>query len=198
MALECELKYLDVDLDDVSRRLASAGGVWQGRYFESNLVFDYADRSLKKKGVLLRLRKKGEKAVLTVKHPPKQAVPSTLKVVEELESGVDDFIAVRNALEVIGFSVAFAYEKVREKWVYMNCTICLDHLPFGDYVEIEGNDETVSACAEALGLADNATSTSTYHDLNIENQSSKGEDCDESFVFPDDERIVLQKHFGKV
>ena len=143
MALECELKYLDVDLDDLSRRLGDVGGDNLGKYFESNLVFDYSDRSLKDAGILLRLRERQGQAVLTVKHPPKVDVPSSLKVFEEIETNIGDFATMRAALEAVGFSVAFAYEKVREKWKHKECTICLDHLPFGDYVEIEGTDATV-------------------------------------------------------
>ena len=116
MPLECELKYLDVNLEDLSRRLAEAGGERLGRYFESNLVFDYPDRDLKDAGILLRLRKRQGQAVLTVKHPPKGDVPSALKVFEEIETTVGDFSIMKTALEALGFSVAFAYEKVREKW----------------------------------------------------------------------------------
>ena len=191
MTLECELKYLDVDLDDLSRRLEKAGGETSGRYFESNLVFDYSDRSLKEAGVLLRLRQKQGKAVLTVKKPPETDVPSALKVFEEIESVVDDFETVKRALEAVGFSVFFAYEKVREKWHFMDCVICLDHLPFGDYVEIEGIEETVPKCAVALGLDSNPTSKLTYHALNIEYRSMQGLEFDESFVFSDEERAVL-------
>ena len=74
MALECELKYLDVNLEELSQRLKNAGGQCLGRYFETNLVFDYPDRSLKESGILLRLREKQGKAVLTVKKPPKEEV----------------------------------------------------------------------------------------------------------------------------
>jgi len=197
MALECELKYLDVNLDDLSRRLADAGGESLGRYFESNLVFDYPDRSLKGAGILLRLREKQGQGVLTVKHPPKADIPSALKVFEEIETEVGDFSIMQSALEALGFSVAFAYEKVREKWKYNRCTICLDRLPFGDYVEIEGTEETVPACAENIGLAKSNTSKATYHALNIEYRQGNGLDPDESFVFDDEQRASIFKEIGK-
>lgn len=192
MALECELKYLNVDLGSLSAQLNKVGATGSGRYFESNIVFDYPDRSLKEAGVLLRLREKAGKAVLTVKKPPETEVPSTLKVFEEIESVVDDFETVKRALEAVGFHVAFAYEKTREKWEFMDCVICLDHLPFGDYVEIEGTEETVAQCAAALGIDGNPTSKMTYHALNIEYRSARGLAYDESFVFSEQEKADLK------
>lgn len=88
MGLEYELKYFDVDFGELRTWLSQSGGQCLGRYFESNLVFDYPDRSLKASGILLRLREKQGKAVLTVKKPPKEDVPSALKVFEEIESVV--------------------------------------------------------------------------------------------------------------
>ncbi len=197
MTLECELKYLDADLAELSNRLKAAGGECLGRYFESNIVFDLPDRSLKAAGVLLRLREKQGKAVLTVKRPPEKPIPSALKVFEEIESGVDDFDAVKGALEVLGFVVAFSYEKVREKWRFMECAVCLDHLPFGDYAEIEGTEATVPVCAVKLGLDSNATTKKTYHALNIEYRSEKGLPSEESFVFSEDEKHRIQNDLEK-
>lgn len=197
MALECELKYLGVDLEALSDCLKAVGSDGSGRYFESNIVFDYNDRSLKKAGTLLRLRSKRGKSVLTVKRPPENEVPSALKVFEEIESEVEDFDTVKRALEAVGLQVTFAYEKVREKWAYMDCVICLDQLPFGNFVEIEGTEATVPACAEALGLTENDTTKLTYHALNIEHREQKGMDFDESFVFADEERASILEELGK-
>ncbi len=197
MGLECELKYLDVDFEDLGKRLKAAGGQFLGRYFESNLVFDYSDRSLKKSGILLRLREKQGKAVLTVKKPPKEEGPSALKVFEEIESEVDDFHTVQAALETVGFSVAFAYEKIREKWIHKDCSICMDTMPFGKYVEIEGVEGGVQACAKALGVDENPTSKATYHSLNLEYREKNGLPPEESFVFGDEEKSALIKELGK-
>ncbi|QJB57881.1 class IV adenylate cyclase [Pseudodesulfovibrio sp. zrk46] len=197
MVLECELKYLEVNLNDLSERLHNAGGESSGRYFESNIVFDYPDRSLKEAGVLLRLREKKGEAVLTVKKPPETDVPSSLKVFEEIESVVEDFDTVKRALEAVGFRVAFAYEKVREKWRFMDCVICLDHLPYGDFVEIEGTEETVHACAKAIDIGDHPTSKSTYHALNLEYRSANGMEMNESFVFAEEDRRRFKEQFRK-
>lgn len=197
MALECELKFLRVDLDAVSHRLQEAGGTRLGRYFESNLVFDYPDRSLKEKSILLRLRDKQGKAILTVKRPPEEDVSSALKVFDEIETRVGDFQTMKSALEAIGFKVFFSYEKIREKWQFMDCVICLDLMPFGHFVEIEGTEESVPVCAKAIGLQSHETTTETYHALNLADRQSKGLDPDESFVFEETVRTRLLAELDK-
>lgn len=197
MALEMELKYLDADLDDLAVRLKEEGGTTSGPYFESNLVFDDEDRSLKQAGTLLRLREKKGVAVLTVKKKPENQECSALKVFEEIESEVADHAAVKAMLEAVGFRVAFGYEKVREKWRFMDCVICLDWLPFGNFVEIEGNGETVPACARKLGLDGNPTTKSTYHALNLEYREQNGLDPNESFLFAEEEKPVLIRQLEK-
>ncbi|EGB13492.1 adenylate cyclase [Pseudodesulfovibrio mercurii] len=191
MALECELKYPEADLAALADRLRAAGAGTSGRYFEANTVYDRPDRSLKREGVLLRLRERQGQGVLTVKRPPANPVPSALKVFEEIETGVDDPSALAQALEAVGFVPAFRYEKVREKWRYMGCVVCLDHLPFGDFAEIEGEEASVPACAAALGLDPNRTTKATYHGLNLEYRLAKGLEPDENFVFEPGERAAL-------
>ena len=197
MTLECELKFLDVDLEALSRRLADVGAVRAGRYLETNLVFDYPDRSLRAAGILLRLRDKQGRAVLTVKRPPEQEGPSALKVFEEIESEVEEFETVQRALEIVGFRVAFTYEKVREKWSFGGCAVCLDRLPFGDYVEIEGEEPDVVRCVEDLGLGGKPTSKDTYHAINIEYRRGSGLEPDENFVFSPEQRAAIVAEIGK-
>lgn len=198
MALECELKYLEADLAELAERLRLAGAGTSGRYFEANTVFDRPDRSLKRDGILLRLREKQGHAVLTVKRPPEAPEPSALKVFEEIETGVDDGAAMAEALGALGFAPAFRYEKVREKWRYMDCVICLDRLPFGEFVEIEGDEARVLACAAELGLNAACTTKATYHGLNIEYRVAKGLEPDENFVFEPGERAALLDELEKL
>ena len=50
------------------------------------------------------------------------------------------------------YAPVFAYEKVREEWEFAGCHVCLDRLCFGDFVELEGEPESIRAAAAALGL----------------------------------------------
>lgn len=193
MALEYELKYLNPDLDGLRGRLEVIGAMKvAGPYYEENLVFDYEDRSLKAQGILLRLRQKGGKdAVLTVKRPSDADQDSRLKVLEEHETKVSDFEATRMVLETLGYAVAFRYDKVREKWHLNGVDICMDTLPFGDFVELEGPEQNVCIVAEKTGLDGCETTKATYHQLNREHRDAQEAQPDENFVFTREQKDVL-------
>lgn len=191
MALEKELKYREADHGAVRDRLQAEGALRIGRWFESNIVFDTPGRDLKAAGKLLRLRRKGDSAVLTVKVPPGKGESDVVKVFEEHETPVGDFEAMRDCLEALGYRVAFAYEKVREKWRLGGCAVCLDTLPFGNFAEVEGDEEGIEACAKRIGLDVCEACLLTYHALNLEMIEQKGLPLQESFVFDEDERARL-------
>ena len=189
MPLEIEVKFLDVDHAALRERLAGLEAHYVGRWFEANIVFDDAQRSLKATGTLLRLREKSGHVVLTLK----RAVGDTAtvnakvnaKIYDETEIDVADAASMRAILAGLGYTPALRYEKIREKWTLLGCEVCLDTLPFGDFVEIEGDEEDISACAKALALPRDKASTATYHDLNRQARETSGAPPDESFVFDD-------------
>ena len=121
MSMETEAKFPVNDFGPVRERLAALGGVCGSRVFEENVVLEnnVAGRdSLRERGILLRLRKDREdgRGLLTVKQPPEKT-SGFAKVCRELETGLDDFDSMLQALEVLGFEPAFRYEKVRENMV---------------------------------------------------------------------------------
>lgn len=189
MGLETELKYLNADQGAVREALGTLGAKPLGRDFEENLVFDDPACSLRRRGLLLRLRRTGRGAWLTVKEPARPQGP--FKAAQEHETAVADFGAARAALEALGYQPAFAYEKVRESWSLAGCTVCLDRLPFDDFVEIEGPAEALRPCAASLGLADCLTSRETYHALNRAWRRTRGLPEDENFVFAEPLRSKL-------
>ncbi|MGE4504309.1 MAG: class IV adenylate cyclase [Desulfovibrionaceae bacterium] len=199
MALEKELKYLGADLDGLRERLEGlaeqgAAAHLAGPYLEANLVFDLPGRPLKAARTLLRLRRKGGgEAVLCVKRAVAHGEQGGdgdggLKTYEEHETVVADFDAARALLEALGYAVALRYEKLREVWrvggAKRGVKACLDELPFGPFVELEGEPEDVRAAAALLGLGGLQTSTATYHALNRSHQLENGLPRDESFCFP--------------
>ncbi len=183
MALEIEVKYLDVDHAALRERLTSLGAAYVGRWFESNTVFDDARRNLKASGTLLRLREKAGRFILALKHAASEAASASVKVSEESQTDVADPRPMHEILAGLGYAPVLRYEKVREKWAYSGCEVCLDILPFGTFVEIEGSEQDIAACATALGLSRDKASTTTYHELNRLDREAKGACLDESFVF---------------
>ncbi len=192
MAREVELKFTHADLAAVAHRLQALGGAVQSpRAFEQNLVFDTPARALRKRGELLRLRRQGERATLTYKYPPAPDAaapePSGMKVLEERETAVADFAATQAILEGLGYAVAFTYEKYRETWRLETASgpvlVCLDHTPFMDVVELEGDAAAIHAGAEALALPTSHASTLDYHALHHAWRVEQGLPPQESFVF---------------
>lgn len=194
MALEIEIKFLRADHAALRQRLAALGARLLGRYFESNEVFDDAARSLKAAGTLLRLREKPGRHVLTLKRSAARqdaSAPALAKVYHEHETEVLNAQATRDILAGLGYAPALRYEKIREKWDFKGCEVCLDLLPFGPFAEIEGDEEAIRACAEALGLARADSSAATYHELNRRHREAAGLPPDESFVFGEADKARL-------
>lgn len=191
MGLEIEVKYLDADHEALRVGLLGIGAERVGRWLESNVVFDDAARNLKAGGTLLRLREKAGRHVLTLKRAAEGPVPAGLKVYEESETDVADRQAMTEILAGLGYFPALRYEKIREKWKRGECVICLDTLPFGSFVELEGAEADIRACASALGLSPQKACTETYHELNRQHREKSGEAPNESFVFADSEKARL-------
>lgn len=191
MARELEAKFVVESLEDVRLRLKSLGGVRGNCRFERNAVFDTPERDLKARGELLRLRQAG-KAVMTFKRPlPAPAHPG-VKAMEETETEVGDFETARQILRGLGYVEALWYEKCREKWRLSETLVCLDVLPFGEYVEIEGEIEAIARTAGCLGLDMGQAKSLTYHDLFREHLARLGLPPRDSFIFSEKDKQRLR------
>lgn len=196
MALEIERKYLDVDHAALRQRLEALGAVRIGAWFEANTVYDDPARGLKARGTLLRLREKQGRFVLTLKEKPHAPQATGVKVYEEHETDVTDGPALGAILAGLGLAPAFRYEKIREKWRLHGCALCLDTLPFGLYLEIEGDEAGIEACAQALALPPEQASTATYHELNRLHRAARSLPVEESFAFPAEQALRLRQELA--
>lgn len=182
--LEIEIKFAVTGFDTLRQGLPALGAVYVDRCFEVNRVYDDPGRSLKAAGVLLRLRR-DRRALLTLKRPPAREVSSVAKVYEEYETEVADFSTAEAILLALGYAPAFAYEKLRETWdLPGGVHVCLDELPFGLFVELEGPEAAILDAARSLGLPRDKALRSTYHQLNREYRQAHGLPAEENFVFP--------------
>ncbi len=188
MPIEIELKFRDVDHAAVRGALQALNARPCGRVFERNEVFDDPARSLAARDMLLRLRQSGDQWTLTLKRPvAAQGGETCIKRREEIETRVTDGAAIRETLQALGYDVAFRYEKRRETWRAGSAEVCLDVLPFGDFLEIEGEEAEIEDLARRLGLEPADSTVKTYHALNVERQLAQGvAQPDENFVFPRD------------
>jgi len=150
MPLETEVKFYVTDRKSLRSRILALGAESAGRIFEENIRFEDASCSLIQKKALLRLRQ-DRKARLTFKSRPADQ-DNQFKIFEELETEVGDFSAMHSILEALGFHPEQKYEKWRETFVLGNTHLCLDTMPFGEFLEIEGDKSHILQLAHELGL----------------------------------------------
>ncbi len=121
------------------------------RIYERNVRYDTAWQSLRLQGKLIRLRQ--DRAVtLTFKGPAQEANYSEARVREELEINVSDFDTLAAILKRIGLEPVQVYEKYRETFQLGMVEIVIDQMPFGDFIELEGEELDIKNTAGQLGL----------------------------------------------
>jgi adenylate cyclase class 2 len=149
--LETEIKFYLADLSSIRQHIIEMGAHSRGRSFESNIRFEDACQNLKKQKSLLRLRQ-DRKVRLTYKSTPPEE-DGQFKILKELEVEVSDFDTMHHILEALGFHQEQVYEKRRETMVLDRTHFCLDSMPFGNFLEIEGPKQDIQKFTARLGLA---------------------------------------------
>ncbi len=152
MGLEVEVKFLVTEFEGLRDKLLEIGAVLhKPRIYERNVVFDTPDLALFSQAKLLRLRQ-DTAVTLTFKGETPEDAASEVKIREELEVQVSDFDTLGTILERIGFQPSRVYEKYRETYRLNDAEIVLDELPYGNFLEIEGQEDVIKETAVALGL----------------------------------------------
>jgi len=148
---EVEVKFLVKDLSSIQDTLiASGASLNHERVLETNWRFDTPDRSLTSAHQVLRLRK-DTRSRLTFK--ASQVIGAPVSIRREIEFEVSDLDATCDLLEALGYEVSIIYEKYRTTYQLDNLEIVLDEMPFGTFVEIEGQSaEEIEHAAIQLHL----------------------------------------------
>ena len=148
--LEIEVKFYLSDMDAIRDRILEIGAVSRGRVFETNLRFDDADNRLIENRSLLRLRRDTQTTLTFKSEPPFK--DDQFKILNELEVEVSDFTIMKHILESLGFREEQVYEKWRETFMLNSANLCLDTMPYGDFLEIEGQKQDIKKLASRIGL----------------------------------------------
>ena len=150
--LEVEAKFFLPDLAAVRERLLALGaGLERPRVYERNIRLEIEGDGLLGRGQLLRLRQDGRN-VVTFKGAPPAGTQSEVKVHEELEVTVSDFDTILAIFQRLGYEAVQIYEKYRETFSLAGLEIVLDELPYGNFIELEGDEAAIKIVAEQLGL----------------------------------------------
>ncbi len=168
---EVEVKLPCEDLATAREKLRDLGAILRTPlHFESNDLFDDRDGRLTASGRALRLRREGDKALLTLKGPAHFS--GGVKVREERETRVADPQEAEAILLGLGFARTFRYEKKREEWTLEQCAVALDETPIGTFVEIEGDPRAIRRAVAALELDFSRAIPYTYAHLYADRRKS--------------------------
>lgn len=150
--LEVEVKFFVPELAAFRERLLAAGAeLKKPRIYERNVRFDTADERLYQELALLRLRQ-DTAVTLTYKGTSEKQSQSEAKVREELEVQVSDFDTLSQIFQRLGFAPMQVYEKYRETFEWQNVEIVLDELPYGIFIELEGEEGGIKTAVAHLNL----------------------------------------------
>jgi adenylate cyclase class 2 len=174
MPIEVEKKYrLEPGrLEPLRRRLREVGAEGRGSAeFEENVI--YTGPGLDPARRVLRLRRKGGRAVFTFKERDLSGSP--VKRQREEETEVSDAAALASILEALGYRPVLVYEKRRETWLVAGAEVVLDELPFGLFAEIEGDEARILEVEKLLGLDTAEAEHSPYPELTLRHGVKKGD-----------------------
>ena len=173
MGIEIEKKYrvTRARRDQLKDRLRESDATFEGEEFEENTL--YAGGSLDLSKQVLRLRRVDGKAVLTYKE--RHVSDSTIKRHREDETGVEDAEAFTAILDALGYTPTLVYEKRRATWRWQGAEIVVDELPFGLFVEIEGEENVITEVEQLLGLAEAEAEMATYPALARQSGQKRGD-----------------------
>ncbi len=150
MKTEIEVKFLDVNHDEVRAKLLAIGAkLISPMHAMRRVTVDTL--AMKEKDAYLRVRDEGSKVTMTYKQFDSLSVDGA----KEIEIEVSDFQATVDILTAVGIPHRSFQETKREVWNYEGVEIVLDVWPWlKPYIEIEGDSETaIRDVADKLGFS---------------------------------------------
>ena len=135
MHTEYEVRILEIDSEEIIKRLEKIGAEFQWDCIQKRYVYDFIPKVDSK---WIRLRTNGEKTTLTIKN----LVSSEIDGTQELEIEVDNFERTHLILKELGYEPKGYQENRRCQYIYNGVEIDIDSWPLiPTYLEIEGSSE---------------------------------------------------------
>ena len=151
--------------------LPKVGATLRGKTFEENIIF--AGNGLDQLNRILRLRRTDGKATLTFKE--RLDSDQTVRRRREVETDVAPPENMIESLSAIGVVPMLIYEKHRTTWDLANTEVTIDELPFGLFLEIEGDEEAIRNAESLLDRVGLKVEQLTYHELVRNHGTRNGE-----------------------
>lgn len=147
---EKEVKFLDIDPEDIIEKLEELGAE---KTFDGEIVALYFDnqRKLAKRGITLRLRKKGDRVEFASKERAKN---KRVKICDEDEVIVSNFRTMQRILEKLDLTQYRKITKHRISYLLKSVHFEIDHIPdLPPFLEIEAPTiALIRTHAQNLGL----------------------------------------------
>jgi adenylate cyclase, class 2 len=150
MQEEIETRFLEINKDELVKKLVSLGAIDKGEEKLEEIIFHAADGSWIGKRKFVRLRQTKDKIKLTYKENVEQAVDSA----REIELEISNMEKCSKFFEKIGLRTMRRLEKYRHTLELGDVTVDIDSWPkIPAYVEIEGPSvESLKNFCNQLGL----------------------------------------------
>lgn len=167
MKTEYEIRILNINKEEMKKKLESLNAKFQGERLQKRYVYDF-NPVLPNKWI--RLRTNGIETTLTIKNVKNKNIDGT----EELEIAVSDLEKTNLILKELGYIPKAVQENKRCRYILNGVEIDIDSWPqIPDYIEIEGkNEEEVYKTVEILGFTKENTTgkdvESVYKDYGID------------------------------
>ena len=149
MKTEIEVKFLDIDIDEMREKLKAAGAHLEQpmRLMKRALI---ETPEMNARHAYLRIRDEGDKITATFK----QFTENSLTGAKEREIIVSDFDETLAIFAEFGLHYHTFQESKRETWHYNDVEVVIDEWPWiNPYIEIEGESEgAVKKAAAELGF----------------------------------------------
>lgn len=163
--LETEIKLYCPDFTSVVAILERIGAkLTKPRVYERNVRYEDEQQTLTGRDIVVRLRE-DDRVRLTYKEPVPDGHADDVAKRFEAEVTISDFETMNLILGRLGYHPFLTYEKYRTTYVYEDCEIVLDEMPYGNFIEIEGESAKIQQLRSQLGLADAPAFTDSYVDL---------------------------------
>lgn len=164
MAIEYEMRMLEISIEDIVSQLEKLGAKKKGIYHQKRYVYDFIPPQ---KGRWIRLRYNGFSTTLAIKEIKSLQIDGT----NELEIVVSDFDETNRILQKLGYKPRTFQENFRIEYSLNGVNFDIDKWPLiPPYVEIEGTSEhEVLTAANALNIPQTKLTTkdvdSIYNDV---------------------------------
>ena len=156
LAQEVELKLPLVDKKTTLQKLHDLKAVFISEVKQRDYLYNSSFYSFVERDEALRLRHElsgsNEKVYVTYKGPATFS-PTGHKIRDEYEVTVSDFIIMKQILEALQFEKAAIVEKVRATYQLDGIMVAIDTLPFGEFIELEGDAQKSERVRHQLGLS---------------------------------------------